>query len=57
MVATGQKNEFKAIIPGDQIKSKWDLMYLLEIMDKNKNSIIYPDLNKQTPYIVVKVTH
>lgn len=57
MKPSKQKDEFEATIPGEEIKSKWDLMYLVEMMDKNKNGAIYPDLNKQTPYVVIKVAH
>ena len=37
------------------INRKWDFMYLIEVMDNNGNGKIYPDLNKETPYIVVKL--
>jgi hypothetical protein len=57
MKPSKQKDEFEATIPGEEIKSKWDLMYLVEMMGKKKNGAIYPDLNKQTPYVVVKVAH
>ncbi len=57
MKPSKQKDEFEATIPGEEIKSKWDLMYLVEMMDKNKNGTIYPDLNKLTPYVVIKVAH
>jgi hypothetical protein len=57
MKATGNKDEYEAIIPGEAVKSKWDLMYLVEIMDLKNHGIIYPDLSKETPYIVVKVRH
>jgi hypothetical protein len=30
-------------------------MYFIQIMDNDKNGIIYPDLNKETPYIIVKL--
>ena len=55
MKATGNKDEYEAIIPGEAIKSKWDLMYLVEIMDLKNHGVIYPDLNKETPYVIVKV--
>lgn len=57
MKDSGNKDEYEAIIPGEAIKSKWDLMYLVEIMDLKNHGIIYPDLNKETPYVVVKVAH
>ncbi len=57
MLATGEKDVYEATIPGTDITSKWDLMYLIEVMDQNKYGTIYPDLNKQTPYVVVKVSY
>lgn len=55
MVLTGTEGEYRATIPVDQIIPKFDLMYFLEIMDKNGHGRIYPDLNKEAPYIVVKL--
>ncbi|MEJ7827469.1 MAG: hypothetical protein WKF91_04720 [Segetibacter sp.] len=56
MGLTRDKDIYEATIPGKEIKSKWDLMYLIELMDRNKKGVIYPDLEIQTPYIVVKVS-
>jgi hypothetical protein len=42
-------------IPGENIDPSFDLMYLFEVMDNAGNGMIYPDLAKETPYIVVKV--
>jgi len=56
MPLTLDKNVYQAIIPGKDIKLKWDLMYLVEIMNLDKKGIIYPDLTVQTPYRVVKVS-
>jgi hypothetical protein len=28
-------------------------MYLIEVMDNKGNGRIYPDLNKETPYVIV----
>lgn len=52
---TGRNDEFEAIVPGDQIAARWDFMYLFEVMDKNGNGKIYPDLNRETPYVIVKL--
>lgn len=56
MHVTRDKNIFEATIPGEGVTSKWDLMYLFEIMDRHKNGIIFPNLDIQTPYILVKVS-
>ncbi|PTR01697.1 hypothetical protein C8P68_101935 [Mucilaginibacter yixingensis] len=55
MQATGQKDVYQVTIPADQINPKWDLMYLIELMDKNNKGFIYPDLNKETPYVIVNL--
>jgi len=31
----------------------WDLMYFIEAMNKSGNGQIHPDLNRETPYIIV----
>ncbi|MDP3001876.1 MAG: hypothetical protein Q8N38_01950 [Bacteroidales bacterium] len=55
MLPTGEKNTFEAIVPAEQINPKWDFMYFIKVMDNDRNGIIYPDLNKKTPYIIVKL--
>lgn len=56
MLSSGDKDSYQAIITADQINPKWDMMYLIEVMDKNGKGNIYPDLNKETPYRLVKLT-
>jgi len=53
MLATGKKDEYQAVVPAQDIVPAWDLMYLIEVMDNQRNGGIYPDLNKETPYVVV----
>jgi hypothetical protein len=55
MVPTGDNDQYRTVIPADDIPRTWDLMYFIEAMDKNGNGRIYPDLNRETPYIVVKL--
>ena len=55
MTAAG-KGLYRATIPADAIEAKWDFMYFIEMMDNRQAGIIYPDLNVQTPYFIVKVT-
>lgn len=54
MTATGEKNIYEATIPADKINTTYDLMYLIEVMDNNGRGFIYPDLNKETPYEIVR---
>ncbi len=56
MLPTGEKNVFEAIVSADQINPKWDFMYFFQIMDNDRHGIISPDLNKETPYYIVKLT-
>jgi hypothetical protein len=55
MQPTGQQDQFQAVIPAEQVVPTWDLMYLIEVMDNRGNGTIYPDLNRETPYVVVRV--
>lgn len=55
MLPTGNSQIFKAVIPADEIAPTWDFMYYIEAMDNKGQGRIYPDLNKVTPYIVVKL--
>lgn len=55
MTASGAGDEYKAIVPGRDIDANWDFMYLIEVMDNNGNGAIYPDMETETPYIVVKL--
>jgi hypothetical protein len=47
-------NRYEATVPAEQINPKFDFMYFIEVMDNAGNGRIYPDLNTQTPYVVVK---
>lgn len=55
MLPSGESNIFMATIPVEQINPKWDLMYLIEVIDNNGRGIIYPDFNKETPYCIIKL--
>jgi hypothetical protein len=55
MKPTGVENEYQAVIPGEHVAAGWDFMYLIEVMDKTGNGKIYPDLEKETPYVVVRL--
>jgi hypothetical protein len=55
MHPTGPKNAYGAVVPGEEIDGKWDLMYFFEVMDNAGNGKIYPDFEKETPYVVVRL--
>jgi hypothetical protein len=54
MLPTGNAGQYEATIPGDDIDPRFDLMYLFEVMDGAGNGKIYPDLESETPYVVVR---
>jgi hypothetical protein len=47
--------EYKAVVPAQDVDAKRDFMYLIEVMDNNGNGAIYPEMEKETPYIVVEL--
>jgi hypothetical protein len=53
---TGKEDQYQAVVPADQLAPKWDFMYFIEVMDKRGTGRIYPDLNRETPYVVVRLT-
>jgi hypothetical protein len=55
MVQTDTKGRYSATVPGEDLVSKYDFMYLIEVMDNKGNGKIYPDLEKEAPYVVVKL--
>jgi hypothetical protein len=46
---------YQGRIPASFIDSKWDLMYFVEVMDRQGHGRMYPDFEKETPYVVVSV--
>jgi hypothetical protein len=55
MLLTGEEDLYQAVIPAEYILPAWDLMYLIEVMDHRGNGQIHPDLNQETPYVVVRI--
>lgn len=55
MQRVGSSDEYEATVPGDKIVPKWDFMYYFEVMDNSGNGKIYPDFEKETPYVIVKL--
>ena len=55
MAQSGAQDQFEATIPASAFTTQWDFMYLFEVMDNKGNGRIYPDLEKETPYIIVRV--
>jgi hypothetical protein len=55
MQRVGDTDEYAATIPAAAINPKWDFMYFFEVMDNAGNGKIYPDFEKETPYVIVKL--
>lgn len=55
MLPSGERDVYEVVVPADKINPKWDFMYFIEVMDNKGNGAVYPDLNKETPYIVVNL--
>jgi hypothetical protein len=55
MTPTAEKDVYEATVPVQDINPRYDLMYFIEVMDNNNNGKIYPDMNIQTPYVIVKL--
>ena len=50
--APGEDN-YRATIPAEQIDPKWDLMYFIEAIDEAGKGVMFPNQEKETPYIIV----
>ena len=55
MEPTGNDDEYRAVVPGDHLPATWDFMYFFEAMDRAGNGSIYPDFERETPYLIVKL--
>jgi len=55
MLPTGEKDRYQAVVPAEHVVPTWDFMYLIEVMDNQGNGRIYPDLNKNTPYLFIRL--
>ena len=56
MLPSGEKDHYQAVIPAEHVVPQWDLMYFIEVMDNRGNGKIYPDMERETPYVVVKLS-
>lgn len=53
LIAIDGSDVYEAIVPAEQIDPRFDFMYFIEVMNEEGNGIIYPDLEVETPYIIV----
>ena len=55
MLPMGKTDQYQVVIPADRVVTQWDFMYLIEVMDNEGHGRIYPNLSRETPYIVVRL--
>jgi hypothetical protein len=55
MIETNEPGVFEATVPSGEIDPRWDYMYFIKILDVENHGFIFPDLNLETPYIIVKL--
>ena len=55
MAPAAEKNAYQAQVPAEHVDAQWDFMYFIEVMDNRGNGRLWPDLNKQPPYVVVRL--
>jgi hypothetical protein len=49
-------DEYVAVVPGEFITDRFDLMYYFEVLDTHRNGAIVPDPEIEQPYYVVKIS-
>jgi hypothetical protein len=53
MTLDAKTGNYTARIPAGFADPKWDLMYFVEVVDNNGAGRMFPDLEMETPYVVV----
>ncbi len=44
---------YEVTVRGEELTAQWDFMYLIEAMDNAGNGRIWPDIETETPYVIV----
>jgi len=55
MQPMGEPGQYAATVPGDFFVPQWDFMYFIEAINKAGNGVMWPDLSKEMPYVIVKL--
>ena len=53
MTLDAKTGNYTARIPAAFADAKWDLMYFVEVVDRKGAGRMFPDLEVETPYVVV----
>jgi hypothetical protein len=48
-------DEYEAVVPASDVTPRFDFMYFIEVMDNAGNGAIHPNLERDQPYIVVRL--
>lgn len=51
--ADGTSNRYNAVVPADLFDGQYDVMYYIEVVDRHGNGRMIPDMERETPYVVV----
>ena len=55
MQPLGEPGRYAAVVPAEFLVPQWDFMYFIEAIDKAGNGVMWPDLAKEMPYVIVKL--
>jgi hypothetical protein len=55
MIRVNDSGLYEAVIPAAYTDGKYDVMYFVEAIDKQGNGRIYPDMEHETPYVIVRL--
>ena len=55
MLAEAGSDNYQVTVPASEIDTRFDFMYFIEVMDNDGHGLIYPDLEVETPYIIVEL--
>ncbi len=55
MMAEAGSDNYLVAVPASEIDTRFDFMYFIEVMDNDGNGRIYPDLEVETPYVIVEL--
>lgn len=55
MNVVDEQGTYEAVIPAEKIDPRFDFMYFIRAMDNAHRGTMYPDFEKQTPYLIVRL--
>jgi hypothetical protein len=55
MTFDARSGRYAGIIPGEFVVPRWDVMYFVEALDREGNGRMFPDLETEMPYVIVRL--